>query len=78
MSSDRPIIVQGGGSILVDLPEKFEKEEGGDGNRGGKFKNKDQDLIGLTVDGKPVDVEVKKNSRIEIIYGTRGGGKTAS
>ena len=73
MSADRPIIVQGGGSISVDLPEKFE-EEGGTGKRGGKFRNRDQDIISITVDGKPVDVDLKKNSRIEINYGTRSDG----
>ena len=73
MSADRPIIIQGGNSVYIDLPEKFENESD-PGRKGGKFKNKDQDLISITVDGKPVGVEVKKNSRIEITYGARRDG----
>lgn len=65
-----PIIVQGGGSVGLDLPTEFE-EENNPGKKGGKFKNRNQDVLRIEVDGKPVQVEVKKNSKIVIWCGTR-------
>lgn len=75
MTSDPPIIVQGGNSVDVDVPGRF-REHGPGGSGGRKFRNADQDLISVTIDGKKYDVNA--DSLIEIRYGTRGGGKSAS
>ncbi|HLL76669.1 MAG TPA: hypothetical protein VK421_15550 [Pyrinomonadaceae bacterium] len=63
-----PIIIQGGNSVDVEVPSKF--KENGSGKQGGKFRNPNQNLISLTIDGgEPIALQA--NSRIEITYGTR-------
>ena len=65
-----PIIIQGGNSVHVNLPDDFE-EDGNPGKKGGKFGHKNHHLLRITVDGKPVEVELKKDSEIVIYCGTR-------
>ncbi len=62
---DRPIIVQGGGSVDLDLPPKFkEKSSGPDGK---KFKSDTNNLVSVQIDnGKPISVS--KNSKITINF----------
>jgi hypothetical protein len=72
--ADPPIIVQGGNSVDVDVPDKF-KEHGTD-KKGGKYRVEDRDLVSLTIDGK--EYPLNATSRVEIRYGVRGGGKTGA
>jgi hypothetical protein len=63
--TDPPIVVQGGGSIDLDVPEKF-KEKGSE-KKGGKFKGETQNLVSVVIDGgEPIPVNT--TSRIEIHY----------
>jgi len=66
--AERPIIVQGGNSVDIDVPEKF--KENGSGKKGGKFRNADQHLISLTIDGGQA-IPLRADSRIEISYGMK-------
>jgi hypothetical protein len=62
---DPPIVVQGGGSIDVDIPEKF--KEKGSGKKGGKYKGDTQNLVSVVIDGG-TPIAVNANSKIEINY----------
>lgn len=62
-----PIIIQGGNSVDVDVPDKF--KEKGSTKKGGKFRADDRDLIRLIIDGK--ESPLNADSRVEIWYGTR-------
>jgi hypothetical protein len=63
--SDPPIIVQGGGSIHMDMPHGF-KDNGTDTDHK-KYKHDTGDLAELVIDnGAPIPL--KKDSRIEIRY----------
>ena len=62
---DPPIIVHGGGSIGLLVPPKFKEKL----KKGGKFRNADQDLISLSIDGGRA-IPLNVDSRIEITYGT--------
>jgi hypothetical protein len=63
--TDPPIIIQGGGSIDVDVPEKF--KEKGSGKKGGKYKGETQNLVSVVIDGG-APITVKADSKIEINY----------
>lgn len=67
---DPPIIIQGGGSIHMRLPKKFEPD--GEDPQERKFKNGTQDLISVTIGNTKYDVAA--NEKIVIKYGTRDGG----
>ncbi|MCA1630087.1 MAG: hypothetical protein LC785_13055 [Acidobacteria bacterium] len=62
---DPPIVVQGGGSIDVDIPEKF--KEKGSGKKGGKYKGDTQSLVSVVIDGG-APIHVNATSKIEINY----------
>jgi hypothetical protein len=63
--SDPPIIVQGGGSVHMDMPHGF-KDNGADADHK-KYKHDTGDLAELVIDnGTPIPLN--KNSRIEIRY----------
>ncbi len=72
---DPPIIVQGGNSVDVNVPDKF--KEKGPGSRGGKkYRVDDRDLDYLTIDGKRYDLNA--TSVVEIYYAPKGGGPTGA
>jgi len=63
--ADRPIIVQGGGSVVLDLPPKF--KERSSGPNGKKFKSDTNNLASIQIDGgKPISLN--KNSEIIINF----------
>ncbi len=63
--SDRPIIVQGGGSVELDVPPKFKEKSSG--SHGKKFKSDTNNLASLQIDnGKPITLN--KNSKIVINF----------
>lgn len=62
---DPPIVVQGGGSIDVDVPEKFKEKVSG--KKGGKFKGETQNLVSIVIDGG-TPIPLKADSKIEIHY----------
>jgi hypothetical protein len=62
---DRPIIIQGGGSVNVIVPPNF-SEQGG--NLHGKdFKNGNVNLISLQID-QDTPITLNKNAKITITY----------
>jgi len=64
VDNDRPIIVQGGGSVNLDLPPQF-KENGNDPN-GRKFRS-EKNLATIQIDGgKPIPLN--ENSEIIIRF----------
>lgn len=64
---DPPIIVQGGGSIEMNLPPNFAAQQTGPG--GGKhFKHNLGKLTTLVIDDPPTTVTLKPNSKITINY----------
>jgi hypothetical protein len=62
---DPPIVIQGGGSIDVDVPEKFKEKVSG--KRGGKFKGETQNLVSIVIDGGS-PIPLRPDSKIEINY----------
>ncbi len=62
---DRPIIVQGGGSVDVDVPPKFKEKSSGP--NGKNFKSDTNNLASIQIDdGKPIPLN--KNSKIIINF----------
>ncbi|HVG30862.1 MAG TPA: hypothetical protein VM864_14225 [Pyrinomonadaceae bacterium] len=63
-----PIIIQGGGSVLLNIPTKF--KEKGTNKGGGKYKNEVQDLISIQIDNnEPILLDV--DATIVITCGAR-------
>lgn len=63
--ADPPIIVQGGGSVHMDMPHGFKEQEANASHK--KYKHDAGDLVELVIDnGTPIPLN--KNSRIEIRY----------
>ena len=63
--SDPPIIVQGGGSVDLDLPPKFKEQSSGP--QGKKFKSDTNNLASIQIDnGTPIPVN--RNSKITIYF----------
>ncbi len=62
--SDPPIIVQGGGSIDVQVPDGFNQQPTGNGKN---FKNDKVNLVSLQID-EQTPIPLNKNARITIIY----------
>jgi hypothetical protein len=60
-TSDPPIIIQGGGSVEVDVPTSFTERTGK------KFKNDNVNLISLQID-ENTPITLNKNSKITITY----------
>lgn len=69
---DRPIIVQGGGSVNIIVPPNCtdqaasRKHQAGDGN-GKDFKNGNVNLVSLQID-ENTPIPLNRNSKITIIY----------
>ena len=62
---DKPIIVQGGGSVDLDVPSKFKEKSSGP--NGKKFKSDTNNLASIQIDdGKPIPLN--KNSKIIINF----------
>lgn len=68
---DPPIIIQGGGSIVVRLSKKY-KDDGDDPKGRKKLKYDDLDLVSVTIDG--TKHMLQKTSVIEIETTTSAGG----
>lgn len=62
--SDPPIVIQGGGSVDMDVPSKFKEKSSG--SKGKRFKHDIGNLVSIVIDGKTTPLN--KNSRIEINY----------
>lgn len=62
--SDPPIIVQGGGSVDLDLPPKFKEKN--HGPKGKKFKNDTGNLASIEIDGQ--SYSLTPTSRIVINF----------
>ncbi|HEX8423546.1 MAG TPA: hypothetical protein VF634_09045, partial [Pyrinomonadaceae bacterium] len=62
-TSDPPIIIQGGGSVEVDVPAGFNAQLGG----GKKFKNDNVNLVSIQID-ENTPITLNKNSKITITY----------
>jgi hypothetical protein len=62
--TDPPIVVQGGGSVNLDLPPQF--KENGNNPNGKKFRS-EKNLASIEIDGgKPIPLN--ENSRIVIRF----------
>lgn len=76
--ADPPIIVDGGGSIAVDLPPKF-KDEGSTPNGGKKYKHDLGNLTNMVITSPDnytvnptsgdITVKLKSTSKITVNYG---------
>jgi hypothetical protein len=62
---DRPIIIQGGGSVNVIVPPNFSEQ--GSNTHGKDFKNGNVNLISLQID-QDAPITLNKNAKITIIY----------
>jgi hypothetical protein len=62
-TSDPPIIIQGGGSVEVDVPAGFSAQLSG----GKKFKNDNVHLVSLQID-ENTPIALNKNSKITVTY----------
>ncbi len=60
--SDPPIIVQGGGSVDVEVPDGFNQQ-----GSGKNFKNDKVNLVSLQID-EQTPIPLNKNARITILY----------
>jgi hypothetical protein len=68
MSDEPPIIIQGGGSVFLNIPTKF--KEKGTNKGGGKYKNDTQNLISIQIDNRePIPLDA--DSTIVISCGVR-------
>jgi hypothetical protein len=65
LEADPPIVVQGGGSIDMDVPSKFKEKSSGP--HGKKFKNEFGDLDSVVIDDA-VTIKLKPTSKIVINY----------
>lgn len=65
VEGDPPIIIQGGGSVSINVPENF-TEQAARGN-GKDFKNGNVNLISLQIDEGPV-IDLDRDSKITITY----------
>ena len=69
---DRPIIIQGGGSVNIIVPPNFTEQAGsgyqqaGSGN-GKDFKNGNVNLVSLQID-ENTPIPLNRTSKITIIY----------
>ena len=69
---DRPIIVQGGGSVSIIVPPNFTEQaasgyqQAGGGNEK-DFKNGNVNLVSLQID-EDTPIPLNRNSKITIIY----------
>ena len=64
-ASDPPIIVQGGGSVNLDLPLKFKEQSSG--AQGKKFKSDTNNLASLQIDDGTL-IPLNRNSKITINF----------
>ena len=70
---DRPIIIQGGGSVDIVVPENFNEQAGGEylqtvtGGNEKKFKNDHANLVSLQID-ENTPIPLNRNSKITITY----------
>ncbi|HZH33129.1 MAG TPA: hypothetical protein VEY11_20345 [Pyrinomonadaceae bacterium] len=62
---DRPIIIQGGGSVNVIVPPNFSEQ--GISLHGKDFKNGNVNLISLQID-QDTPITLNKNAKITITY----------
>jgi hypothetical protein len=65
LEADPPIIIQGGGSIDLDVPSKFKEKSSGP--NGKKFKNDLGNLESIVIDDA-VTIKLKPTSKIVINY----------
>jgi|GEM_PF-2561885 len=69
---DRPIIIQGGGSVEITVPPNFTDQAGSgyqqaDSGNEKKFKNANVNLVSLQID-ENTPIPLNRNSKITIIY----------
>ena len=62
---DRPIIVQGGGSVNIIVPPNFTDQAAGGKEK--DFKNGNVNLVSLQID-EDDPIPLNRNSKITIIY----------
>jgi hypothetical protein len=62
---DPPIIIQGGGSVEVDLPSKFKEKSSS--AAGKKFKSDTSNLVSIQID-EDTPIVLNKNSKITINF----------
>ncbi|HEY9402503.1 MAG TPA: hypothetical protein VIQ24_07400 [Pyrinomonadaceae bacterium] len=69
---DRPIIIQGGGSVSINVPPNFTDQTGGenqqaDGGKEKSFKNGNVNLVSLQIDEND-PIPLNRTSKITIMY----------
>jgi hypothetical protein len=65
LEADPPIVIQGGGSIDMDVPPKFKEKSSSPSGK--KFKNEFGDLDSVVIDDA-VTIKLKPTSKIVINY----------
>jgi hypothetical protein len=66
-ASDPPIIIQGGNSVEVDVPDGFTAELSSTSGNGKKFKNGNVHLYSLQINTN-TPIQLNKGDRITITY----------
>jgi hypothetical protein len=61
-ASDPPILIQGGGSIEIDVPASFQEQGGAK-----RFKNEQVNLVSLQIN-EDTPIQLNKGDKISITY----------